>query len=169
MSRSATCVTLCHQLIQVLAGPHCPHITQGSDLERLPGGQARQYFGEQPKCESVLVDQLVMVAHQFMQHSSAVDLESLLDVLGQDFPALVRVDARGKRRAIQEQLDWCDGPAFLLEALTAAASSTEDEVDSSGLASCLQPCTLSPNGFVLHSSLSCPAVWYVMHVLECLM
>ena len=70
-----------------------------------------------------------MLANQFRQHSSAVDLEFLLDVLGQDFPELVRVDTTARRRATQEQLDWSEGPAFFLGALTAAASPTEDEVD----------------------------------------
>ena len=76
---------------------------------------------------------IVMLANQFATHSQAVDVELLLDVLALPYPELRRVDNKGVRKRIQQQLDWADGLTFLLEAQTGAAVATADKVTVSTL------------------------------------
>ena len=72
--------------------------------------------------------ELLVLAEKFLQHTTAVDVESLLDALAQHTPELLRVDAHGERKAVQEQLDWYEGPGYILEALSAPPAMTADEV-----------------------------------------
>ncbi|KAL3162478.1 Ubiquitin carboxyl-terminal hydrolase 34 [Trebouxia sp. C0010 RCD-2024] len=70
---------------------------------------------------------VVMLANQFANHSQAEDVELLLDVLSLSYPEFRRVNDKGVRKRVQEQIDWADGLSFLLEALTGAAASTKDK------------------------------------------
>ena len=72
--------------------------------------------------------ELLRMADQFVRHGRAVSVEALLDALAQYTPQLLRVDARGERKEVQEQLDWSEALEPMLEALTAGAASTKEEV-----------------------------------------
>ncbi|KAL3141110.1 hypothetical protein ABBQ38_003464 [Trebouxia sp. C0009 RCD-2024] len=81
-----------------------------------------------PQTDLSVQSVIVMLANQFANHSEAEDVELLLDVLSLSYPEFCRVDEKGVRKRIQEQIDWADGLSFLLEALTGAAASTKDKV-----------------------------------------
>ncbi|KAL3141137.1 hypothetical protein ABBQ38_003488 [Trebouxia sp. C0009 RCD-2024] len=80
-----------------------------------------------PETDLSMQSLIVMLANQFANHSQAEDVELLLDVLSLSYPEFRRVDVKGVRKRIQEQVDWADGLSFLLEALTGAAASTKDK------------------------------------------
>lgn len=113
-----------------------------------------------------------MLAEKFVRHTAAVDVESLLDALAQYTPELLRRDAYGERKAVQEQLDWYEGPGYVLEALSASSSATADEVP---LQACSTACNLAlhlPTGSLYTASLSYPAfgctlmdVLFILHTM----
>ena len=86
--------------------------------------------------------ELLRLAEQFVQHSRAVCVEALLDALAHDTPELLRVDAKGKRKTVQAQLDWFEALGYILGALTTPLASAADEVP---FQTCLIVCTLVPH------------------------